>query len=852
MITLAWYLLKIIICSGILCGYYFLALRNKIFHRWNRFYLLAALVLSLIVPLMKINIFQNNTDKGTVVQMLQTINAGDEAVIEYTRNSGFQLSSENIISISYLLITAIFSSIFFIALYKIKILKKKYPETKIEGINFITTDARGTPFSFFNSIFWNNAIDLYSKPGQQIFNHEIAHVKEKHSYDKFFMNVVLIFFWINPFFWLMRKELNMIHEFIADKKAVEDSDISAFAEMILQTVYPGQKFSITNSFFYSPLKRRILMLTKNKNPKVTYLSRLLVLPLAAIVFFAFTLKLKTINNGMYNGKTVTVVIDAGHGGADNGAISADGLREKDITLSIAKKIAALNSNDHIKILLSRDNDKTIPVKDRVVFAKNNHSDLFISIHVNATDSKSLSRNGFSVFIDKSNSDKNKLLASSLLEELKKSYITDEAIALRENGVWVLDNNVCPVALIECGYLSYPPDEAFITQNANQEKIAQNILDGINNYALNLDNTTPVNSEINTTDVKTIQDTIPTLYYKNKKVTNIKTSESGKNVTVKYEDGTTETISKEEAKESGLIPPPPPPPPLPPKNPKVPPPPPPLPNHQIPPPPPPTVSQALNTNALYIENGKIIGNADAKKIDPHSISAINVLNSEAAIKKYGDKAKNGAVEITTKKHTEIPSNVLIIVDGKETTKAQINNINPTNIESINVLKNETAIKKYGDKGKNGVIEINTKVKTEINTKVNDEIKVNVEKEQHIDTLPDKLFTKVENEAEFPGGKSEWLKYITGIIQKNGSKLIANKNNSGTCIVKFVVNTTGKVTNVEATTMRGTELANVAVNAVKDGPNWIPAQQNNHAVATYRLQPVSFLLSDQSPSKKSEPQ
>ncbi|HEY5406914.1 MAG TPA: hypothetical protein VIJ92_07500, partial [Ginsengibacter sp.] len=75
MITLAWYLLKVIICSGILCGYYYLALRNKIFHRWNRFYLLAAVVLSLIVPVMKINIFQSPGDsKGTVLNMLQTIN----------------------------------------------------------------------------------------------------------------------------------------------------------------------------------------------------------------------------------------------------------------------------------------------------------------------------------------------------------------------------------------------------------------------------------------------------------------------------------------------------------------------------------------------------------------------------------------------------------------------------------------------------------------------------------------------------------------------------------------------------------------------------------------------------------
>ena len=239
---------------------------------------------------MKFNIFSAGEDKGTVVQVLQTISYGDEAVIEYSHNRGFQMSTENMAEGAYLLISVVFLFIFFVSIYRIIRLRKKYPETKIEDVSFINTSEKGTPFSFFNSIFWNQAIDLHSRSGQQIFNHEIAHVKEKHSYDKIFMNIVLIFFWINPFFWLMRKELYMIHEFIADKEALEDNDINAFAEMILQTVYPGQHFSSTNSFFYSPLKRRILMLTKNKNPKVSYISRLLVLPLAAIVFFAFTLK----------------------------------------------------------------------------------------------------------------------------------------------------------------------------------------------------------------------------------------------------------------------------------------------------------------------------------------------------------------------------------------------------------------------------------------------------------------------------------------------------------------------------------------------------------------------------------
>src|SRR5450432_4132789 len=130
MITLAWYLLKVIMCSGILCGYYYLALWYENFHRWNRFYLLSAVALALTVPLMKINIFQKpDADKGTVVRMLQTIANSDEIIIEYSRNSGIQLTSGNIIKAGYLLISMVFLTIFLLALYKISSLKKKYPET---------------------------------------------------------------------------------------------------------------------------------------------------------------------------------------------------------------------------------------------------------------------------------------------------------------------------------------------------------------------------------------------------------------------------------------------------------------------------------------------------------------------------------------------------------------------------------------------------------------------------------------------------------------------------------------------------------------------------------------------------
>ncbi len=486
MLTFAYYLLKVIICSGILYGYYLIALRNKIFHRWNRFYLLAAIALSLAAPLIKINIWQNAEKPTTVIQLLQAVSTGDEFVYEYTKDKGtFQINASNLSFFIYIVVSGFLFAFLVQTLFKINRLKKNNKQTIVEGINFINTDAKGTPFSFFNNIFWNENIDIKSSTGEQIFKHEVAHVQEKHSYDKIFINIVLILFWINPFFWLIRKELNMIHEFIADKKALEDSDTAAFAAMILQATYPQRQFNITNNYFYSPLKRRLLMLTKNKNPKINYASRMLVLPLTALVFFAFTLKMKNVNSiNYYSGKKITVVIDAGHGGDDKG-VSVNNIYEKDLALSIAKEIKDLNNNDKINIILSREEDKTISVKERVLFSEANKADLFVSIHADGEENKNV-HSGLGVLIPKDNNaylKESKLLGSEILESFKTNYQLQIPDNLRQpdKGVWILNANQCPAVLIETGFLTTQKDFEYLSKTKNQKIIAQNILNGIEKY-----------------------------------------------------------------------------------------------------------------------------------------------------------------------------------------------------------------------------------------------------------------------------------------------------------------------------------------------------------------------------------
>jgi len=117
-----------------------------------------------------------------------------------------------------------------------------------------------------------------------------------------------------------------------------------------------------------------------------------------------------------------------------------------------------------------------------------------------------------------------------------------------------------------------------------------------------------------------------------------------------------------------------------------------------------VASVSGVQPLYILDGKEVSSLDG--ISPESIESISVLKNESATAVYGEKGKNGVILITSKKQTRLSNDPLIILDGKETTK-KVAEVKPEDIQSVNVLKGESATLKYGEKGKNGVIEITMK-------------------------------------------------------------------------------------------------------------------------------------------------
>ena len=110
-----------------------------------------------------------------------------------------------------------------------------------------------------------------------------------------------------------------------------------------------------------------------------------------------------------------------------------------------------------------------------------------------------------------------------------------------------------------------------------------------------------------------------------------------------------------------------------------------------------------------------------------------------------------------------------------------------------------------------------------------------------SINDVIWTKTEIEASFPGGDEAWNKFMFRVMKKNIDAL-TDEGKSGTCRVKFIVDTTGKLSNVEALNMKGSVLARIVVDAMITGPKWIPAQQNGRRVKAFKEQPVTFTIEE----------
>lgn len=280
------YFTKMMICSLVMFGYYHLVLKDKTFHHYNRFYLLGIVLVSLFLPFFRISYFTLSVSPD-IFLLLNTFSSHSQT----PQPESYGHFYTSLFYAAFGLVSVLFLSRFLFSIFKIEKLKNKFNRQSISGIWFYNTDLESAPFSFFKNLFWKQSVLLESETGQQILKHEMVHIEQKHSIDKVVMEIITSVFWMNPVFWLIKKELHLIHEYLADQKAIKNRDTKAFAQMLLASHFSGKVMPATSPFLNSNLKKRLIMLKKTKT-KYSYLRKILTLPVVFLLVFTYMVNAK--------------------------------------------------------------------------------------------------------------------------------------------------------------------------------------------------------------------------------------------------------------------------------------------------------------------------------------------------------------------------------------------------------------------------------------------------------------------------------------------------------------------------------------------------------------------------------
>lgn len=281
------YLIKLSVGLAVVFLFYQLVLRKLTFYNWNRWYLLGYTLLSFYIPF--INIYPvleknewTNSELINWVPVIGTAATGQPVIT----GSSQSLSTWDMI---FLLLAAgvlLMLVRLVIQLLSFRRMLKKATRVSEAGMTIYQVDDNIIPFSFGNSIFINRELHNQTEL-QEIIRHEFVHVKQKHSLDIIWGELLCLFNWYNPFAWLLKKAIRQNLEFIADHKVLEHGVDKKQYQYLLLKVMGNNHFSIANQFNFSSLKKRIAMMNKMKSARRNLVRFLFLLPVLAIVLLAF-------------------------------------------------------------------------------------------------------------------------------------------------------------------------------------------------------------------------------------------------------------------------------------------------------------------------------------------------------------------------------------------------------------------------------------------------------------------------------------------------------------------------------------------------------------------------------------
>ena len=580
------YLLKASGIVIILFLFYYIFLKNETFFKSIRSYFLVGLIIVVSIPLIEIPVYVE-----TITNQLNTLNY--QEIISTPLIEEKTIDWTQILTSLYLIGVIFFSIKFLIQLISLTILLSKHQLIKKGKYRYVETSKNISPFSFFNIIIYNkNQFSIQEL--EQIINHEKAHVIQWHSLDTILAHLMVITLWFNPFVWLYKKAVQQNLEFLADAHALKQvKNHKLYQFTLLKTCSTNFCTELTNNFYNSLIKKRIIMLHKNQSPNKSQWKYMLLLPIFIAFVMAFNTKIVAQEKKLVKVEElkIEIIIDKNSTDADFEQEKTTFKNEANIDL-IFKGIKRNNENEitAIKIEAKGENVKakfensgTVPIKPIKISydSKNNAINIGnISKAHKGHYSYTIHEEGDVKFKGKPNKDGNYVFVTSDGETTSWTSKSSDTI-IHENKIIIKSDS----------------DNEHVWVHKNNDK----------NH----------NVEVKVIEVK-----------------------DGKKIIKIIEDGKDIDIEKE-------------------------------------------------------YNIEIIEKSD------------NDSENVFIIKKDGDKTiehKSGNNLMFISEGGDSP---IFIIDGKETSKEEMEKLGPDSIESVSVLKGESANNVYGEKGKNGVILITTK-------------------------------------------------------------------------------------------------------------------------------------------------
>ena len=281
------YIVKSSVCLAGFYLFYRLLLSKETFHRFNRIALLTLLLLSLLLPLVQLTTIEQTEVHQTMLTIEQLLMMADMPVSEVTPAEAVTLSGIQILLMVYLSGVLFFACRHIYSLGRLLMLLRSGEKEKMEnGMTLVIHQQKISPFSWMKYIVISK-VDL-EEDGREILIHEAAHVRNRHSVDLLIADICIFFQWFNPASWLLKQELQNIHEYEADESVIREGvNARQYQLLLIKKAVGTRLYSMANSFNHSKLKKRITMMLKEKSSPWARLKYLYVLPVAAIAVTAF-------------------------------------------------------------------------------------------------------------------------------------------------------------------------------------------------------------------------------------------------------------------------------------------------------------------------------------------------------------------------------------------------------------------------------------------------------------------------------------------------------------------------------------------------------------------------------------